>query len=313
MKVTLIHNPKAGADALSAEQITTLIRAQGHSVNYQSSKSEEMDDVLESRCDLVAVAGGDGTVAEVAKKLHGGRTPIAILPTGTANNIVKTLAPEEMPIEARIAGWNTGSLKKFDVGIATGPWGTRPFVECIGVGLFASTMSRLDARRNIELTHVDNPGDKLTSVVEILLQRLDERPVKRVTVLLDGEDLSGEYLLVEAMNTKYVGPGLNLAPDADVEDGLLDVVLIDEGEQRKLKRYLAGLLKGRSDPPDFRVIRAGQIQITWEGFDVHIDDEVWPETGSGFALESAEIEITVEPFALTFLVPPLECGDSSPL
>jgi hypothetical protein len=43
--------------------------------------------------------------------------------------------------------------------------------------------------------------------------------------------------------------------------------------------------------------------VTWEGFDLHIDDDVWPERGSGFALESAEIEISIERHGVEFLIP----------
>src|SRR5215471_12012448 len=151
MRVTLLRNPKAGEKNRSKAELRSLIREAGHEVTYQSIKRAGWERVLEQDCDLVAVAGGDGSVAKVAKKLLGRRVPIAILPIGTANNIFKTLHLAEMPIEEMISKWSAAPHKKFDLGIANGPWGSRPFIESVGVGLFASTMSRLDSRKNRHL------------------------------------------------------------------------------------------------------------------------------------------------------------------
>jgi diacylglycerol kinase family enzyme len=303
MKVTLIRNPGAGSKGPSKDDLVRLIRRAGHKVRHQSAKKKDWDGVLAKRCDLVAIAGGDGTVAKVVKKLHGQSVPVTILPTGTANNILRTLGPADVPIEELIAGWSTASRRKFDVGIIDGPWGSRPFVESVGVGLFASTMSKLDARRNIELNHVDHPEEKISAAIELLQERLDDCSIRRLTISLDGEDLSDEYVLVEVMNTRYVGPGLKLAPDARVDDGLFDVILLKKEDQTRLRAYLSSLLNGAPRAPALEARRAERVQMIWEGFGLQIDDESWPEHGSGFPLESAEIDIRLERHAVEFLVP----------
>src|SRR6266498_4685466 len=108
MKVTLLHNPYAGdADQPSGDEILSLIRSAGHSAVYQSSKEPGWEKALEEAADIVAVAGGDGTVGKVAKRLIGNHTPIAVLPLGTANNIATALNLTDPPIEHLIAGWAT--------------------------------------------------------------------------------------------------------------------------------------------------------------------------------------------------------------
>lgn len=92
MKVTLIHNSKAGDDDQpSGDVLSALICQAGYDVIYQSTKDKNWQAVLEDPGAFVVAAGGDGTVGKVAKQLVGLGIPLAILPLGTAKNIAKTL------------------------------------------------------------------------------------------------------------------------------------------------------------------------------------------------------------------------------
>ena len=72
MRVTLIHNPKAGANEQSPlDEVLSQIHAAGHEVTCQSANDDDWDKVLEVPADLVAVAGGDGTVGAVALDTQG--------------------------------------------------------------------------------------------------------------------------------------------------------------------------------------------------------------------------------------------------
>jgi diacylglycerol kinase (ATP) len=152
MKVTLIHNPDAGDDPQpSADELLGLIRRAGYTASYESSNDENWHRALEQSCDIVAVAGGDGIVGTVAKNLIGRRIPIAVLPMGTANNVAKTLGLIDKPLVQLITGWATAPRVKFDVGMASGPWNSKYFIEGLGIGLFTETMYRLDATNNVDL------------------------------------------------------------------------------------------------------------------------------------------------------------------
>ena len=189
MKITMIHNPDAGNDQQpSGDELLGLIRGAGHTAAYQSSKEADWDKALKEPGDLVAVAGGDGIVGKVAKKLIGKPVPIAVLPLGTANNIAKTLDVLDQPLTQLVDGWVQARRRKFDVGVANGPWGSTCFIEGLGMGLFTTTMHRLDARDNIDLAHASDSEEKLTSVLEILKDRLPSCPAKPLQLTLDGQD-----------------------------------------------------------------------------------------------------------------------------
>ena len=106
------------------------------------------------------------------------------------------------------------------------------------------------------------------------------------------------------MNISYVGPNLWLAPHAHPGDGLLDIVLVSADEQDKLSMCLADSIDGKLARPALTVRKGQRLQIEWDGFTVHIDDEVWPDKGSAFPLSPNLIDITIKRHALQFLVSP---------
>lgn len=304
MKVTLIHNPKAGIDTKpSKQQLLTAIRRAGHTVVYRSSREDDWESVFEESADIVAVSGGDGTVGRVIKSLVGRDIPIAVLPAGTANNLAKTLGLTNRPLEELIEGWEEASRLKFDVGLAKGPWGATLFTEGVGMGLFAETLHQLYTTSTIELPKADRPEEEITSAVKLLKERLQIFPAKKLKINLDGEDLSGEYILVEAMNIKYVGPNLSLAPDSDPGDGLLDVVLVSRAEQNKLGNYLSDYIEGQHCQPPLTVRRGQYLQIESEDLLIHIDDETKLRQATAVPGSPTVIEVKAKSHTVEYLAP----------
>jgi diacylglycerol kinase (ATP) len=242
--------------------------------------------------------GPDGTVGKVARRLIGSPTPIAILPLGTANNIANTLDVTGKSLKELIRSWKTARCINFDAGVAKGPWGTESFVEGFGVGLFAETMRRLDGSKIIDLAGADDPPTVLRTVLKILRKQLKEHPATEMTIRLDGKEMSGDYVLLEAMNVRYVGP--NLGPGAASR------------YQRRIARCRPCWL-GRTRQAEavffqkqsntLRVRRARHLQIECECSSVYIDDAPWPEKKARTVVQSTAIDIKVHPGALVFLAP----------
>jgi diacylglycerol kinase family enzyme len=306
VRVTLIHNPGAGrTDHRGAEQLVALIEEAGHSVRYQSSKDDDWDEALEKPADLVVAAGGDGTVGRVARRMAGRNTPLTALPAGTANNISRTLglvgpAPEEL-----VRGWDGARRVKLDIGVAEGPFGKRTFVEGVGLGLFAALLAKSDEKPKSERPKRPK-GKHAGKAVDGALRRLSECAqdceALEIAARLDGKDISGRYLLLEAVNLRYVGPSLFLGPDAEPGDGLLDVVLAGEDQRPRLIQYLESWQDNRERLAVLPTLQGKKLEIEWTGVPLHIDDKLRPKKSAEPDEVAGRVEVRIEA-AVEFLVP----------
>jgi diacylglycerol kinase (ATP) len=300
MRVTLIHHPGAGDDDHAGHALRSLLERAGHEVTYRSLEQPEWREALADPGDLVVVAGGDGSVGKVFKEVATKDVPVTLLPFGSANNIARTIGIAERDPEALVAGWERGDRRRFDLGRATAPWGEELFAESVGGGIFGEVLGRA-ARVDNEELEVDRE-EKVDLGLELMREVVEELPVARWRVEVDGDDRSGDLLAVEVMNTGELGPNFALAPGADFGDGLLDVVLIGETERSALLGYFSERLRDLDPaPPDLPCRRGRRVVLRPpDETRLHVDDALWPDNEAS----RAGGEIVVEPGpALTLLVP----------
>jgi diacylglycerol kinase family enzyme len=297
VRVTLIHNPGAGRRAMTAAALKKLLAEQGHAVRYQSAREGGWKNALKREADLVVVAGGDGTVGRVTRRMAGRGVPMALLPSGTANNIARTLGQLERPFEELVRGWESARRVKLDVAVADGPWGERHFVEGLGIGLFAALLARS------EIT----PPRARRRPVEDALHRLQREAASceaiEVAARLDGRDISGRYLMLEALNLRYVGPNLHLAPDSRPGDGQFDVVLVTEEERPRLVHYLEQWQKNRERLSVLPSRKGRRLELEWTGVELHIDDKLRPKKSAKPKEMAGLVEARIGGEKVEFLVP----------
>jgi diacylglycerol kinase (ATP) len=306
VRVTLIHNPGAGRhNDDTVQTLQKLLRRAGHKPRFQSAKDKGWSRVLDKKADLVVVAGGDGTVASVTRRMVGRSMPMAILPSGTANNVARSLGLLKKSFEELVAGWRDARRVRLDVGIASGPWGERYFIEGLGAGLFADLLVR--SEQNQEKKEKDKKTKRPSQVVQGALRKLKKaaetvEPVE-IAAQLDGVDISGHYLLFEAVNLPYIGPSLFIAPDNKAGDGQLEVVLIPESQRGRLVRYLDHWQENRERLSLLPSRRGKHLQIEWTGFPLHIDDKLRPKKKAEPDEVAGLIDVRVNDTAVEFLSP----------
>jgi diacylglycerol kinase (ATP) len=304
MRVTLIHNPTAGAEQPSADALVGWLRAAGYDVRYASSKKRAYVDALADPGDLVVVAGGDGTVTKIATRLVGRDVPLAILPLGTSNNIASTLGVNG-PAEEIVRALPAAERRWLDIGVARAPWGESRFAESAGVGLFGAMLQHAESGPGPGPGNDHDAGeDRLAMSVRGTLRALDRQPARAYRIEADGVDLSGRYVLVTAMNIKRIGSTLELAPGADSADGMLELVMLGDED----RPVLASFLEQRLDDPDVRFPkeprRVRVVRIGWDATLGHLDDERWPEHSieSERRGEEPVVEITIADPPIAVLV-----------
>lgn len=299
MRVTLIHNPTAGRGKPSPDTLIKTLSKEGYDVRYASTKEKRWSRVLDKRTDLYAVAGGDGTVGRVARRLAKreiATVPVAVLPLGTANNIAESMNVRGR-FEKLIAAWPDMRRVPVDVGEAVGKETTRWFIESVGSGFFADMMAKEDAAAESNDPDDETPHAALKRARNVLRQTLKKARPRKWRVELDGKDQSGSYLLVEAMNMRRIGPGLELAPDATFDDGLIEVAFVcdDEVDRANLDAHLREHPADEPAPPLLRIRRAREVVLDAGRHMLHVDDKSWRGAGP--------VRLTVGGHKLTFLVP----------
>lgn len=309
MQATLIYNRNAGSiNQTDIEELQTALHQAGyHPVLKATSSQAELDPILANIEGLVIAAGGDGTIRAVATRLVGKKTPLSVLPMGTANNISKTLAVAGTPLEI-IAGLKNPRQTFFDIGRVSSPWGQDYFLEGLGFGFFADLLATYDP----------NKGKSVLRSVEAVLEVLPGYQAYHSCLKIDGQEYTGNYMLVEVLNTTTIGPRLKFAPQADPGDGLFEIVCLHEDEREGFLSYLTNLfLEGLNELKSVEVRQGRKLEIAWTGFPIHVDGEVRPEQSERPAdrdpavgarpayPESSQSTIVVEviPHALEFWLP----------
>jgi diacylglycerol kinase (ATP) len=297
MRITLMHNPKAGRGQHSRKRLMAALIRAGHHAIYQSTKGRDYKKALKKSGDLVLAAGGDGTVGKVARELIDSGIALSILPLGTANNLARSLG-FIAPAEEIISQLEGGRMRPFDVGLAYGPWGKRYFFESVGGGLLADHVQKTKGKG--KKTKRLSEEHEMTRHVSLLRGMLHNYPARNWKIGIDGEDISGRYIFWEAMNIRSVGPALYLASQAATKDGRLDFVCAREEDRFRFMQHLEAWLSGRRIKFPLPLRRFRKIKIIWENSTLHFDGKLWPRKGQKVKSPS-EIEITVKPSALVIL------------
>lgn len=276
-KAQIIHNPTAGDGAHDKEAIVKQIKNAGFNLDYVSTDDEDWEAFTKNEMDVIFLAGGDGTVRKLAGALLKSglcqkHIPIYLLPLGTANNIATTL--DIINNLNSVSNENKEDIRKFTCGKINGLKEEGFFLEGVGFGIFPELISKMKETEK----EGETPEEKLDRSFEVLLEIVKDYKPQKAKIKADGIKITGKFLLVELMNIKYIGPNLEFAPNADVEDEFLDLVLIPEKKRKILVKYIKGLKKGNSgfrNMENFvKILRVQKSKIKWKGSKLHVDDNL---------------------------------------
>lgn len=233
--------------------------------------------------DVLAVLGGDGTAHLGAQAVAGTATALAVLPSGSGNDLAAALGLPSDPVKAAeyvAEALRSGRQRRIDVGRVVGG---ACFATVLCTGFDASVNARANAMRW--------PAGPRRYDLAVLaeLAALRPRPV-RVTVGDSAVEL--EAILVAVGNGPCYGGGLRICPDATPTDGALDVIAIAAVSRRRLLRVFPSLRAGAHiHEPEVTVLRGPTVRI--EG------DASWPVYADGEPQGALPVTVHCEPGALT--------------
>lgn len=288
-KARAICNPASGGGGYDPEEVRRSLR--GYDLEWiETGSAEESESAAREWSEgLLIVVGGDGTITQVVNGL--GRAgfseavTLALLPTGTGNDLASTLAIPEDPGEA-VATIQNGQVRDLDV-IRVQPEGEEDQflvnVATGGIGALTTDMVDDDMKRRWGKMAYLRAGLEVARGFE----------VQEVRLTLDGVEHEVRAINVAVGNGRYAGGGWPAAPRANPEDGLIDLVIIEDvGLPEVLALTPAAL--ARSDYLDKEGVffaRAKEVRVDIEpsDFEFTIDGEV---------IGSEPVEFTIIPKTL---------------
>jgi diacylglycerol kinase (ATP) len=240
---------------------------------------------LERGVDLVLVCGGDGTVAQCAAVLAGTGTPMALVPFGTGNLLIRNL---RLPLElAEALDVAAGSRRdRIDI-LETGD--TR-FTVMAGLGLDAAMMrdTHESAKKRFGWIAYVAGGARA-------LRR--SKPTMYTVQIESQKVLRMSALAVLIANVGQLQGGMAVLPEADPRDGLLDVIVVTARSWRDIPALLVRLVGHRlGGSPRVH-------SLTGRTVTVRSDEPVPVEFDGDYAGEFAELTVTVLPSAVVLCVP----------
>lgn len=299
MKAQIVHNPTAGKDDHSKQMVEKFVEQGPFSkVKYSSTEEDGWEQFEKNKSDLIFLAGGDGTVHKLAKvllksKFQDSKTPVHILPLGTANNIAKTL---DVVSPFKLHAFNSSKqLQKFDIGKVEGLQDQEFFLEGVGAGIFPALIAEM-SKNPVE---TETANEELHYTLQRLLKIVKGFEARQATIKTSGISISGKFLLLEVLNIQYIGPNFALAPKADPGDGYFDLVLIPDEKRGELIEYLEKMLLRKADEDDLKDLvssmRIKDAEIHWEDSHVHVDDDLIPGFSGG------TFKVNIDPYRLRFV------------
>ena len=287
----VIWNPGAGGGAALDDEaadpgaaIEAALRSRGLDLELYRSDSEadtarRVDAALADGVATIVAAGGDGTVRSIAFRLFDRDVALGILPMGTAMNVARSLdIPLDLDGAAAILA--AGSERAIDVGEVRG----RPFLEVASIGLGAEVLAGA--------TEVEE--GRLRGAFAIL-RRAVRQPRTRVRLQLDGREVRARALSIAVANSRFIGRGIELVPQASLDDGRFDVLLYEGFGPLQLLADIARVLIGRANDPRFRRYRANTVRISSQRpLPVRLDSQ---------DLGTTPVELVTRPGALRVIAP----------
>ena len=283
----IIINPAAGNGRAKviAQEIEAYLKEKG--VAFEMLFTTEPDhatqlarEAARRGAETVIAVGGDGTITEVARGLVHTGTALGIIPAGTGNDFIKAVG---IPRDWRSA--LDFILTHPARPVNTGAMNDSFFMNVSGAGFDVMVLDySIEAKK-----HCSGIWPYFYGIIRAIK---NYKPFRmRVEI---GEDtvIERDCMLCSVANGKYFGGGIPIAKQADVTDGLLDILVVDAVPRWKIPFYLPSIMLGtlpRRKPA--HLYKASSCRLSSPGMRLNMDGEILPVEDAFFAIETDALRV----------------------
>lgn len=288
-QIAVLTNPTSGKGRGAGASARVVPRLQDAGLEVRTLVGADADEALElargavaDRVETLVVVGGDGIVHLAAQAVAESETRLGIVPAGTGNDVARCFDLPRLDPDTATDIVIAGKERRIDLARA----GSTYFVTVLAAGFDAVVNERANA--------MHWPRGQMRYNVATLAELRTLSPISYV-LDLDGEEQRFEATMVAVGNGPSFGGGLRITEGAVLDDGLLDVVVIEPMGRLELVRTYPKLFSGTHvHHPKYRHHRAKRVTVAAPGITAYADGE-----------RIAPLPLTVEvvPLALRVLVP----------
>ncbi|HET8586648.1 MAG TPA: diacylglycerol kinase family protein [Candidatus Limnocylindria bacterium] len=296
-QTVIILNPAANAGRASALRpwLAAALRELGARLVVTSAAGEAEQVAAAAAADgwpRVVAVGGDGTVQEAINGIMAGpsarRPVLGVLAAGSGNDLARSLRLPRARHEALAVAVN-GDPIAIDVAEAADASGRRRHFASAGGTGFDAQVAHAMARPRGRWQR-GRVGYLLSTLAELRRYRNARLSLRWEDGTAGSVEAELRALMVAFANGAYYGGGMRIAPEARLDDGLLDLCIVGDITRREAVRQLPGLYRGAHvTHPAVRMARAGRLEIDGEPSAVHLDGEPFGQL---------PLRVTVRPRAL---------------
>lgn len=297
MRALVVHNPSAGARQHRSplSEALAALTAQGWELDVretvtQGDATRFARQAAEAAYEVAFAVGGDGTLNEVLNGVLASETRVGILPLGTANVWALEMGLPLGDLKRAALLQASAPARAIDVGMVEGKgFGPRAFILSCGAGFDAAVINEVEHERTLK-----RRWGKLWFILVGVRRALAYRG-RRVRVTVDGVIYRRRVLLALTSNAQLYGAAIRLPPDARIDDGLLDVTLLEGANALHTAWHFIRLGAGiYRQQPDVEHMTGREIEIQGARLPIHADAE---------PLGWTPLRISIRHRALRVLVP----------
>ena len=300
--IAIIFNPVAGRGRISRDALHAKIKRHAGAMPFEIAETQSPSQAralarvaISHGATIVAAAGGDGTLGEVLNAVHGTRARLGVLPMGTGNDFARTLGIGT-DLDGAIQILFGNHTRTIDIGRATHGEQSRLFLNIAGCGFDSLVARRINAgRAHLFWKHWRGVAAYLAASA-IELRRLR---AARLRLNLDGELLDTRALLCAIANAKSYGGGMQVAPNAQLDDGLFDICVIQDASKTEFMRAFPSVFKGNHvHHPRVMMRRARKVELWCDRpWPVLVDGELVGTAPMAFEIVPRAVEVIANGFA----------------
>jgi YegS/Rv2252/BmrU family lipid kinase len=273
MTLAVIVNPSAGGGRASRELPGVQSALTSHGLEHRVERTTSLAHARElavaaaARGETAVAFGGDGLIGAVADALRHTGGVLGVLPGGRGNDFARTLG---IPLDARAACDVVahGTVRPLDMGeVTSASENANTFIGIASCG-FDSVANRIANETKLVRGNLVYAYGALGALV-------GWRPAEFSLKLDGGATRTVTGYTIAAANSKAYGGGMWLAPDASLEDGMLDLVIVGDAPKLRFVRLLPTVFKGKHVlQPNVEVLRCSEARISSERpFEMYADGD----------------------------------------